>query len=913
MDKFDVFVGRKEELALIDQWANAWGTTHLIAIQGDGGIGKTWMLREVQRRYQAQDDFFVVYWDYAEHHRAGLSQIAALYRHLGIDTSRFLDALAELNRCAYEWVPDQVERKELELLEISVDELRPYLERKRLLYLSDTTEAMVTSTERADRFARQLPNALFISAGRDIQGRKLLSLNEIYGSGNVTLLELDRFDHIESDEFFNAVDPQGVLDADIRANLHFLTDGRPILLTLAAEWLARDVPLPDITEHSLSELQALPADDLSNSTNLSNSQNLSNAVNLSSLRERFEFELVDRVRQLKGLLDRAVLYMAHISRRNDASILSALLDLSPARAEALVQSLAELTFVKYNPATGSCMLHDEMRHLVNRHAWTYIDPAREVRFKLTHRVIGAYYEPRIGQLSAQVRARLATDKGPVQRAAISESEWEQWRLEAECLYYRLQLGEQEGMAYFDDRFAEAQRNNHLMRMQFLLDEMESAGYTGIGDKVELRRAESLRLQDRAPEAQRICQQVLARRGVSPANRASAHNTLGLIAMDTDPAKAICEFKAALRIARKESDTRVIGAIHNNLGQTYSRTSELDRAIHHFGLSIERSKAAGNQVLVASATNNLAYVYRLQGDLAQADALCRSAMALRQRLGLEHGLAYSYLTKGEIDRDRGDLEGAERYTKLALRSFDKLDEVRGQIMAYRSLANIRRHMEQYEETESYLTRALELAEHVGDESLLADVLNVYGREQRDRAVHLQQIDGDPAQIDAFYAQAERYLERSLELASRYGDQWLIARSEFEVALAHFLGRLAPEDQIAHRLDAIWEKAAQLKYILLQGYIEETRGEIAERRGDWATAAQHFGLAACLIAQQRGRESERFFDRLNDRFLDPELAHESVRALAQGILDVIQDAGKNDALRALQLLCQQVLDFSDRVGG
>lgn len=902
MDKFDVFVGRKQELALIDEWANTWDTTHLIAIQGDGGIGKTWLLREVQRRYEANDDFFVVYWDYAEHHRTGLSQIAALYRYLGIETSRFLDALAELNRCAYEWVPDQVERRELELLEIAVDELRPYLARKRLLYLADTTEAMAASTERADRFARQLNNALFVSAGRDIKWRKLPSLNAIYGPDNVTLLELARFEWIESDEFFDAVDPEGLLEPEMRAKLHFLTDGRPILLTLAAEWLARDVPLPDIIEHSLSDLRALPAD------GPANSQSLANLQNLSDLRERFEFELVDRVRQLKGLLDRAVLYMAHISRRNDASILSALLDLSPAGAEALVQSLAELTFVKYNPATGSCMLHDEMRNLVNRHAWAYIDPARDVRLKLTHRVIDVYYEPRIQQLSAQIRARLAADKGPVQRAAITEAEWEQWRLEAECLYYHLQLGEREGMAYFDDHFAEAQRNNHLMRMQFLLDEMESAGYAGMGDKVELRRAESLRLQDRAREARRICKKVLARRGASLDNRVSAHNTLGIIAMDTDPAEAIREFEAALRIARRDGNTRVVGTIHNNLGQTYSRTSELDRAIHHFRLAIERSKAADNQALVASATNNLAYVYRLQGDLAQADALCRSAMALRQRLGLEHGLAYSYLTKGEIDRDRGDLEGAERYTKLALRSFDKLDEVRGQIMAYRSLANIRRHMEQYDETESYLDHALQLAEHVGDESLLADVLNVYGREQRDRAVHLQQAGGDPAQIDAFYAQAERYLERSLELASRYGDQWLIARSEFEVALAHFLGRLAPEDEILRRLDAIWKKAAQLKFVLLQGYIEEARGEIAERRGDFATAAQHFGLAACLIAQQRGREPERFFDRLNDRFLDPDLSYESVRALAQGILEVIHDASKNEALRALQLLCQQVLDFS-----
>ena len=67
MAKFDVFVGREEELALIDEWANERNTTHLIAIQGDGGVGKTWLLLEVSRRYGQRDDFVVVYLDAAEH------------------------------------------------------------------------------------------------------------------------------------------------------------------------------------------------------------------------------------------------------------------------------------------------------------------------------------------------------------------------------------------------------------------------------------------------------------------------------------------------------------------------------------------------------------------------------------------------------------------------------------------------------------------------------------------------------------------------------------------------------------------------------------------------------------------------------------------------------------------------------
>jgi tetratricopeptide (TPR) repeat protein len=427
----------------------------------------------------------------------------------------------------------------------------------------------------------------------------------------------------------------------------------------------------------------------------------------------------------------------------------------------------------------------------------------------------------------------------------------------------------------------------------------------------LRRAESLRLEGELAQAADICHRMLAKRRLSPENRISAYNVLGLIAALTDPERAVKSFRSALKIAQEEGQTRIIGVMHNNLGQIYSQTSHLDQAIKHYNQSIAYSQKAGNHPLVASATNNLAYIYRLQGDLSQADVLCRVALARRRRLGLERDLAYSYLTKGEIDRDRGDLEGAERYTKLALRSFDKVGEIRGQVMAYRSLSNIRRHMEQYEETEAYLDRALTLAEQIGDESLLASVFNVYGREQRDRAVYLQEIDSTThaQQIDTFFQNAEQYLTRSLKLASKYGDQWLITRAEFELALAYFLGRLRPDQEVADLLDQIWEKAVRLDYTLLQGYIQETRGEIAERQRDYAAAAQYFGLAAQLISQQRGREPERFFDRLCDRFLSPGFSSEAIGVLAQGILDIIQRPEMQDSLRSLEMLCRQVLGFDE----
>jgi tetratricopeptide (TPR) repeat protein len=901
MAKFDVFVGRKNELARVDEWAQNWGTTHLMGLHGDGGVGKTWLLLETMRRYSQRDDFLVLYLDAAEQPFNPQYVITLLVQHFGSENfPRLLAGLDELSQTYFD-PPRVYQVQEQEVLQVGVQELNHQLRQRRLLFLVDTLEAWdyASGASRPSReinaYGRQFSNALFISAGRNVQERMPLYARD-FGPQNVTYLELHDFDRVESAEFFDAADPEAAIAPDMRAKLHLLTGGRPVLLSLAVEWLSRQVPLPEMAEASIDDLRALPADEF------------------GALCEDFEFELVGKVRDLKDPLDRAVLDMAHISRRSNARIMSVMLDLSLGEARALQEPLIELSFVRYNPTTGNFTLHDEMKNLINKHAWPYVDPQGEVRRQLAQRVIEGYYEPRIAELAGQAKARLASDKGPIRRATIGGAEWEQWRLEAECLHYRLQVKVQDGIAYFNDRFGEAQRDHHLMRMQFLLGEMEAAGQIGIKDTLEpatleLRWAEALRLAGQVEQATQICQGLLEKQDLSADNRISAHNILGLIAASTDPEQAEKHYRTALKIAQAEKNTREIGALHNNLGQLFQLASRFDQAIGHFQQAIEFSKQADRRALTASATNNLAYVYRLLGDLAQADVLCRVALAQRKQMGLERDLAYSYLTKGEIDRDRGDLESAERYTKLALRSFDKVGEIRGQIGAYSALANIRRHLDQFDEAEAYLDRGIELAGQIRDEPLLADLLNVYGREQRDRAVYLQVTseDGDPEAIRALFKSAEGYLERSLELADQYGDPWLITRSRFELALAYYYSGSLSDHDLAELLDQVWDAASALGYWLLQGYVQESRGEIAQRQGDFLIAARYYGLAARLMAQGRGREPERFFDRLSNRLLDPHISPASARALAQGILEVIGGAPTDESLQALHMLCEQALDM------
>jgi tetratricopeptide (TPR) repeat protein len=522
-------------------------------------------------------------------------------------------------------------------------------------------------------------------------------------------------------------------------------------------------------------------------------------------------------------------------------------------------------------------------------------------------VIEEYYLPRIAELEQQAKGWLGLERGPLRRATIGHDEWLRWRLESECLHYYLQISEREGLAYFEERFLDARRNSHLLRMQFLLNEVETAGYADVGDTLELRRAESLRLNQQVDRARSICENALARPTLSPQNRASAHVTLGLIAAAVDPVQAEAHYQQAIDLARESGNTQLLSAVHNNLGQLYRATGRLQQAADHLQQAIEYAKQIPNWPLVASATNNLAYVYRQWGNLPRADALCRVALAQRKQLGLERELAYSSLNKAEIDRDKGDLESAERYNKLALRSFDKLDERGGQALAYESLANIHRHIGQFQSSETYIQEGLRLAGQLNDDRLRARLYNVYGREQRDHAMHALEL-GEAQEAAELLQRSLRYQELGLELAGQYGDPWLTTRGRYELALTYFLGHLRPTAEINALLDEVWDDAVCLEYTLIQGYVQEVRGEIALREGEYGRAAHQLGQATLTMAQLTSRESTRFFDRISDYLLATDRTPENALTLAQGILDVIGSVGAGGGpLQPLRALCQQIIEL------
>jgi tetratricopeptide (TPR) repeat protein len=904
------FVGRSTELEQIRAWLTD-APAKLVLLTGPGGIGKTSLLSRIEKEYSARQDFIVEYFDLAEQPMTILNQALHLTDLLGRENfPQFTQKLTALDSGLDVSASAGLEE---DALNTFTKEVSNYLQsqHKKLLRIIDTFEIVLKYSRYGDDWAKgineklkDIPGTFFLIAGREkFDDRNVLTetlpmLEETFKKENILHLPLPGFDHSETEDFFAECDSHFMIPQEMRKKLQLLTDGRPILLSLAVEWLQKDIPLPVLIEKSLAELNVLFAvqdrrDELLND---------------------FEHGLVSKVRQLQTSFDLAALYMAHIDRRMDSRLLSVLLNVDEDKAEENLAELLQFPFVKEFVGTHpkKCALHDEMRALVRKHAWEHLDPSGAEREKLTRKVIEKYYLPRIEAFKKKKQDMLQVSQSTLlQDVESRKNDLDRWLLEAETLSYSLKLGNEEGYKYFDQVYYDEERTP--VRDQILIDELKRAGAYD-KDKVALRRADELLRRGQREEARRECLAVLKNEKLEDVDRIHGLNVIGMLDFESAPLSAEIHFKKALELATLKSNIRLQIIVHNNLGRLFRNMSRLDESITHLKAALDLARHSTNLEMGGFIRNNLAWTYRLNGDLDNAEALCSLSIAENRKRGQERPLAYAYLTKADIDRNKGDLQSAEQYAKQALDILGRLEDHEGKIQVYRTLANIFRLLYNYEQAFKYLEEGIQLAHTSNSFSLLASLYQLKGRTCRHCADYLeqQQMESNDKEYEAkrrnLFADALDSLQRSVELSGKVGNRWEIARSQLEIILIMLNQQPYDEADLLDRLDQVWNTADALDDKFLKGYVYENHARIEMKNGNYLEAGHDFGQAAYYIANRTGVEMTRVFDRLRNVILDARLKDEQANALAKGVYkkvleqDDYQDYPK---LFALINMCEYIL--------
>jgi tetratricopeptide (TPR) repeat protein len=115
------------------------------------------------------------------------------------------------------------------------------------------------------------------------------------------------------------------------------------------------------------------------------------------------------------------------------------------------------------------------------------------------------------------------------------------------------------------------------------------------------------------------------------------------------------------------------------GLALQETGRTAEAIAVFQKTCSEAEALGNVKLIAQATNNLAGLYRVSGDLRGALACARKALPLLQQLQDRVGLAKLQWSVGDILREQGKPGDAVDAYRAGLREAEEIG-IRGDVAA-----------------------------------------------------------------------------------------------------------------------------------------------------------------------------------------------------------------------------------------
>ncbi len=677
------FIGREDELALIDKLIKKWDTLCIFCIDALGGIGKTRLLQEIRKRYLSADHDHLIVMDiidFDDHTFHTPQKIGRKIAQMLDDETIFkpyLDTLLDYRKMEMAGVSSEyLAQTILKGNNIFIDCFNKISEQKRVIIFFDTTDAL-EGTDIWNYLMElyiQLKNVLILVAGRNARSNgellqtkvdedvyyivDLPPLNE--KTGEEYLLKKQELLHIR-------------LDSELSQKLLLMAGGLPILIDLAVEWIVRKISLGWIDKTSLAELKSISDNEI------------------EVRQEEFTRQLVLHIAQTRTQIDRLVLLMSHVYPLN-VEIIAKLLVMTKYKAENLLTEAITYVFVKSLP-DGRITLHDEMRRMVNYYVWPETDPEGDQR-RWYSKFATEYLESVIKTLSQKItelenKEKIAQEKknAEAKMNAFAERlaiEHEIWIIKAEHLKHTLLVDIDKGVKTFIYTFDKATLEHHFNFRRTLLVQMQHwADKFSIEQLYELniRRIQALLYRGEYLPAKEIVTGILGKGGISPEQRVNMLVQLGNIEMRIgDYSSGVDEFSEAVKICHehrfeeqnqlKEYSMRSRHA----LGWGYRMIGDFDDAIKEYETAQELSISLDDKLEEAWILNDLAFAHTLNGNIKGAFSLAEQAKDQWQMLGDKQGLGALYQVYSEISKYSINFDQSIAYSNKALEIFEPLGNI-----------------------------------------------------------------------------------------------------------------------------------------------------------------------------------------------------------------------------------------------
>lgn len=724
-------------------------------ITGLGGMGKTYLVREVLARLREGGEWHepgilptideVDLYHPDTHSPEGLMR--AIHAVLKPEREYFGDYLKsrdtlEHYRQELERARDVAQQRELvseafirDFARLTGD-FRPVLvldTAEVLLYESDEIQDLLGLEEASieargwliGKFLPAIGNAVVLIAGRPEPPALVQELRKALGK-RLCEISIGPLDEPDTMAYLDAVAKAAVeanrprvaeltrnLDIDTRRLIHLYTEGRPILLSLMIDYLTVADRLLPAVRATLMEAKSLTAE------------------GLQQARQSVEADIVRAILEANRPADEAILALAWARRGVNAGLLAKLIGVDEGQAKALLEELAELSFVKIrrklrlsgdnsdNESDDDFFLQDEMYGLLQRYALDNLLPIQRRRALTVLETHGAEEVRKARAKYQSVQDTYFSGSARPLAMELAEARLALRRAIADHVYYCLQLDPIRGFEayyrYAEEAFQSSDESLDLEIRDELLRYLQKARAED-HEKIEaratwdagLRWVKRLIVKGDYPRAQEIaarlrheCARIMQAAGPLAETELDIWEGWLFAYRGQNLERAETRLRAALELLKgfiHQEETFeawyrqiLLANALNNLGYLLRVRGRYRQAIKYYTAALPEWRALKNETEHANTLNNLAWALAEVGEFDQALRYVQDGLDLRQNLGPRYPIALSLNTLGLIqvrnDQPNRAVENCER----ALTIFRDLEQRRGVGLACTALAEANRRM------------------------------------------------------------------------------------------------------------------------------------------------------------------------------------------------------------------------------
>jgi class 3 adenylate cyclase/tetratricopeptide (TPR) repeat protein len=189
----------------------------------------------------------------------------------------------------------------------------------------------------------------------------------------------------------------------------------------------------------------------------------------------------------------------------------------------------------------------------------------------------------------------------------------------------------------------------------------------------------------------------------------------------EEAVAWCQKSLAIASQVKTREgQQVVGHAYYNLGGIYLRRGDLAGAVEYCRASVQVYQQIGDIVGLSRAHINLANAYAEQGNWPRVTEHYLPALEITRKIGDVYHQAMITLNLGGVYADQGDLDQATRYYRQSLEMWQELGSTYAIALLHNNMGAVALRRDDPDEAMALLHRSLELFQQIGSGDFLPEV-------------------------------------------------------------------------------------------------------------------------------------------------------------------------------------------------